>query len=418
MSTGLPDSDLGSDMDVTEVLSQKSTSPEDNEVVEKNTEDQEQEEDNLNERAQKRERQDDEKEPWQKVENLKKPKKETIEIFLSSSEKLPKQFAIAKLLTIAGLFKIKKIKYINQYKLKLEVPDETYAKKVIDCEEFKKKEWKVQRVTEVEMSYGIIRGVDLELTDSDILRDISSPSNVKIVSAKRLQKRGEGNKWVPSEVAKVIFSGSQLPAYVNIDNLRVKVEPFIFPATQCSKCWKFGHTKARCSSRNVICPKCSGQHENCEIEIFQCVNCKGNHMALNRSCPVYLKEKKIRELMAEFNCTYRVACNIYVEPEQHAHKEIRRDNNIQEHTFRLNTHNSFIDLDLEETSPHKYVPILSSFAQTLKRPKSPPGIRAVPRNASSSISKNERQQYERPADRIPEESADNTESDQLMNQFL
>lgn len=37
-------------------------------------------------------------------------------------------------------------------------------------------------------------------------------------------------------------------------------------------------------------------------------------MTLDRSCPLYLKEKKIRDLMAQFNCTYKKALMIYVPP--------------------------------------------------------------------------------------------------------
>lgn len=46
---------------------------------------------------------------------------------------------------------------------------------------------------------------------------------------------------------------------------------------------------------------------------FKCVNCDGKHMALVKSCPEFLKERKIRELMSEFNCTYRKARMMYVD---------------------------------------------------------------------------------------------------------
>lgn len=37
-------------------------------------------------------------------------------------------------------------------------------------------------------------------------------------------------------------------------------------------------------------------------------------MAMTKICPVYLKERRIRELMAEFNCSYKKALLIYVPP--------------------------------------------------------------------------------------------------------
>ncbi|CAG4965227.1 unnamed protein product [Parnassius apollo] len=39
-----------------------------------------------------------------------------------------------------------------------------------------------------------------------------------------------------------------------------------------------------------------------------------NHMSLARTCPAYQREKRLRELMAEFNCTYRKALTIIVTP--------------------------------------------------------------------------------------------------------
>ncbi|CAG5020343.1 unnamed protein product [Parnassius apollo] len=63
-----------------------------------------------------------------------------------------------------------------------------------------------------------------------------------------------------------------------------------------------------------MCPKCGGEHENCDTKTFKCVNCSGSHMALAETCPAYLKERRLRELMAEFNCTYRRALTIYVAP--------------------------------------------------------------------------------------------------------
>lgn len=37
-------------------------------------------------------------------------------------------------------------------------------------------------------------------------------------------------------------------------------------------------------------------------------------MALQKVCPVYKKERRLREIMSEFNCTYRKALSVYVPP--------------------------------------------------------------------------------------------------------
>lgn len=97
-----------------------------------------------------------------------------------------------------------------------------------------------------------------------------------------------------------------------MDELRIKVEPYIFPVSQCSRCWKLGHTMKRYPSNKIVCQKCTENHANCNTTTYKCVNCKGQHMSLLRSCPVYVKEKKLRELMSEYNCTYRRALTLYV----------------------------------------------------------------------------------------------------------
>ncbi|CAG4931650.1 unnamed protein product [Parnassius apollo] len=40
----------------------------------------------------------------------------------------------------------------------------------------------------------------------------------------------------------------------------------------------------------------------------------GKHVAMAKICPVFLKKKRIRELMAEFNCSYKKDLMLYVPP--------------------------------------------------------------------------------------------------------
>jgi hypothetical protein len=181
----------------------------------------------------------------------------------------------------------------------------------------------------------------LYLTDENILGSIQCTDSAKLVSAKRLNKRStEGTGWSPSECARLCFEGSWLPPYVYVDGLKIKVEPFVFPVTQCSRCWKLGHSAKRCSASEIICPKCGGKHENCNTSVFKCVNCSGKHMALQRVCPIFAKEKRLREIMAEYNCTYRKALQVYVAPEptiQEQNVEIKLINEAGFPEFGLQT---------------------------------------------------------------------------------
>ncbi|KAI5638401.1 hypothetical protein NE865_09035 [Phthorimaea operculella] len=267
----------------------------------------------------KRLREEDE-EGFEKVLSQREKKlfkmQESIEIYIYCKEKMPKQFALAKLFKEQGIVGVNKIKYLNPYKIRVEAKDEVLAGQIMLCRKFEDLNWRFQRALEVDVSYGVIKGVDLDLTDAEIHESISCPEPAMLVAAKRLRKRDINGAWVNCEAVRLAFKGTIVPTHIYVDQLRIAVEPYVFPVTQCSRCWKLGHTAGRCTSKNIVCPKCSGEHENCTVKVFKCVNCSQNHMALERrKCPVFLKEKTIRELMSEFRCSYRMALLMYVKPE-------------------------------------------------------------------------------------------------------
>lgn len=245
--------------------------------------------------------------------NGKKVKEDNIkiEVYISSSEKLPKQFGLAKIFKEQGIIDTLKIKYINPYRIRIEFNNELSAEKFITCDKFASMGWRISKSMEVGYSYGIIKNVDLDLGEEQILEDIVCPSPAKLVSLKRLNRRNDnGDGWIPSESVRLCFKGYYLPAYACVGNLKVKIEKYVFPVSQCSRCWKLGHISKKCESK-VVCPKCSGNHANCDTKILKCPNCSGEHIALSKECPSYKKERRIRLIMADFNCTYRKALTMY-----------------------------------------------------------------------------------------------------------
>lgn len=255
-------------------------------------------------RPEKRDRDDDDGNgEFITVAYEKKLKKEKIQVYISHKDRLPKQFALAKLLKEHSIVEITFIKYLTPFKIRIDFECEQYAQKLLTNQKLLEKGWNIQKAMEVHSSYGVIRDVDLDLSDEEIVKSISCSESV-LSSAARLKRRDNNGEWVPSESVRLCFKGPRLPTYVFVDGLRIKVDRYVFPVSQCSHCWKLGHTTKRCPTNKIVCPKCGGNHVNCDIKKFRCVNCKGNHMALMKSCPEYIKEKKIRETMAEFNCIY------------------------------------------------------------------------------------------------------------------
>ncbi|CAH2106813.1 unnamed protein product [Euphydryas editha] len=269
-------------------------------------------------RAEKRNRIEEESE-WSVIgSKKKKPKAQNnkIEIYITSTEILPKQFTIAKLLKNNNINNIERVKYISPYKIRIDLLYDIDADRLINCKDFIEKGWRIYRAMEKDLSYGVIRNVDLELTEDAIRENIICPNQAEVLSILRLLRRNTNSVsgWTPSECIRLCFKGAYMPPYVLVDGLKIKVDPYVFSVSQCSRCWRLGHMTKRCPSIKITCPKCGGNHANCETTMYKCINCEGNHMALSKSCPNYLKEKRIRELMAEYNCTYRKALTIYVAP--------------------------------------------------------------------------------------------------------
>lgn len=265
-------------------------------------------------RQSKRLREEESEEAWTQVKNRRERIKDIrgiVEISITSTEKFPKQFALAKLFKSQNITEISRVKYINPYKIIIEMKGEENAENLLKCDHLINLGWRFQRPLEVGLSYGVIKNIELELAEKDLIESITS--TCEIANVKRLKRRADVEVgWVDSESVRVGFRGPLLPAYIYIYDMQVRVEPYLFPVTQCSRCWRFGHTIRMCPSKRVYCPKCGGKHENCDTTTYKCLNCTKNHMTLNRKCPEYIKEKKMREIMAEFNVSYRKAITMYV----------------------------------------------------------------------------------------------------------
>ncbi|XP_046976500.1 uncharacterized protein LOC124542618 [Vanessa cardui] len=61
-------------------------------------------------------------------------------------------------------------------------------------------------------------------------------SESEIVSIRRLKRMNYSGKWINSETIRICFKESTLPDYVNSYGCRFKVDPYMFPVTQCSGC--------------------------------------------------------------------------------------------------------------------------------------------------------------------------------------
>ncbi|KAF9421452.1 hypothetical protein HW555_002667 [Spodoptera exigua] len=231
-------------------------------------------------------------------------------VSITSKEILPKQFGLAKKLRAEKIDNILNISYKNPYKVLIEFENKTSAQKLLDCENFLALGYRCQWINVISLCYGVVKNIDLDIDDKEFQESLEC--EYQVISVRRLKRLIDTEGWVDSESVRLCFKSSTLPPYVCIYGCRFKVEPYTFPVTQCSACWRYGHLLKMCPTKKNLCPKCGEGHVNCETKEYKCLNCKGAHMALDKSCPIFLKEKAIRNIMCQENCTYRKALSLYI----------------------------------------------------------------------------------------------------------
>lgn len=228
------------------------------------------------------------------------------EVSVRAKTALPKQFGFAKLLRGGDIQGVQKVTYKSPFRLLIYFMTEKDADVFLNWETIREREWVCRKSHDVVFSYGVVRDVDIDIEDKE-LGDVIE-SDLEIVSIKRLLKKDEDGKWVRCETIRLCFKGSVLPPYVKAYGSRMNVDSYMYPVTQCTKCWRFGHIKRFCPSKAQICPKCGEKHDCCDTTVFKCVNCKGGHMSIIKSaCPTFHRERKIRIYMGQNNCSYKEA---------------------------------------------------------------------------------------------------------------
>ncbi|XP_064457165.1 uncharacterized protein LOC135368072 [Ornithodoros turicata] len=131
-------------------------------------------------------------------------------------------------------------------------------------------------------STGVIRVVDLSLTDSDLCQRLRSPLDFHSV-----KRRGKD-----SEPVKIVFVSSSRPSVVHIGTVKCPVSAYKPKPTQCFKCGRFGHVNVSCP-RPEQCLICAGDHATSacpEGSVPKCSNCGLAHSSVDKTCPVKKRE--------------------------------------------------------------------------------------------------------------------------------
>lgn len=155
---------------------------------------------------------------------------------------------------------------------------------------------------------GIARGIELGTTNEDIINFSTNSLGVKILEAKRIQRRKISDQgetcFEDTQSVILTFAGKIIPKYIKIELFAATVHVYIPPVFICLNCLRYGHSSKQCRSQ-PRCPRCGEGHNEdvCEQQI-KCVHCTQPHKATDRKCPEYERQKEIKKVMVTEDLSY------------------------------------------------------------------------------------------------------------------
>ncbi|XP_032797817.2 uncharacterized protein LOC116934385 [Daphnia magna] len=163
---------------------------------------------------------------------------------------------------------------------------------------------------------GIIHRVPVSESEADLL-DLLGPQGVTKVE--RFTKTSNDAR-VPSETVALTFKGP-LPTRVTLVALSFKLHTYYPSPFKCVKCWKLGHTRNHCNSKDQNCKTCGQYHNTSEPCTQKCVNCHSDdHPSDSKECPAYIEmialikyatdnDVSVSDARTKISLTYSAAVN-------------------------------------------------------------------------------------------------------------
>lgn len=216
-------------------------------------------------------------------------------------------FAIAKgLKGLAG--ELADIKKMRSGDLLVECTRRAQSDNLRQCTQLVNIPVQVQSHQSKNTSKGVIRSPDLStVTEDEMLEELQSQA---VLAVKRITIR-RGDRTIHTNTFILTFDCATPPKSIKAGYLNIEVRLYIPNPLRCFKCQKYGHGQSSCSGSQVCfrCGKEGHGGDSCQ-ERVQCANCKGNHMASSKDCPMWSREKEVQKIKTERNCSFPEARRI------------------------------------------------------------------------------------------------------------
>lgn len=152
---------------------------------------------------------------------------------------------------------------------------------------------------------GIIKDWDNDMPLDELASAIENSKN--ILQLERMKKRSFSAKdrrttITYSHLVLVTMEGGSVPEFLSMYNgvTRINIRPFVEPVIQCFSCLRFGHVKDKCG-RFKVCNVCGKAfHSDCN-DRARCINCGGNHSAMDKGCLIFQENCELKRIMAVKN---------------------------------------------------------------------------------------------------------------------
>lgn len=151
-----------------------------------------------------------------------------------------------------------------------------------------------------------------ELSEEELAKELADQG---VIQVHRL-----GRKDGKSATMIVTFRGTVVPKEIFFGYDRCATREYKQAPMQCFRCFDYGHTKARCTAKE-ICRNCSKAHQInkdqdgktvCE-SAAKCKHCGGAHSPTSRMCPKYTEEEAINEIRTKEDKSVREARRLFEE---------------------------------------------------------------------------------------------------------
>lgn len=261
---------------------------------------------------------------------------------------------------------IKRITKVNNEIVNLEFESPTEANKLLDTVEDKLLNRYIISVPLSKISKRvIIKDVEPTIPLNSLCKTIDKNS-IRTISLRRIFKK-ENGELVPTYNLDALLECQIIPQYYYLLFHRCKVESYKYPVLQCTNCLMFGHRAeikgikvCKNAQRCLNCGDKTHNESNCK-ENTKCINCSQAHKTTDNTCPKYLEEKLIKEIMATEHTSYRKAqdriknnVTNQITPENYSKTKAKltqnhKENEVPQKKDFPTLHNKYHNLDIETT---------------------------------------------------------------------